>query len=176
MLERFSETADFSRAEPISRACLLLPASGQELRQAIALADRAMAAKASTTAWNYQYFLFAKGLADYREGNFEEAISIMQNGASKVMGPSPRLIIAMAQHRQGKSDAARQSMAAAVLSFNWSASHADSRDLWIAHILRREAEAIIQPNPPAIFEEKYQPKENDERLVGKRAVEAREQK
>jgi hypothetical protein len=46
---------------------------------------------------------------------------------------------------------------------NWSAAHADSRDFWIRHILRREAEALILPNLPAFLEGKYQPQDNDER-------------
>jgi hypothetical protein len=71
----------------------------------------------------------------------------MSGGAAKAeyMGPSQRLVTAMALHRKGQEDQARKVLAAAVLSYDWSAAKADSRDPWIAHILRREAEALILP-------------------------------
>src|SRR5262249_36220105 len=50
-------------------------------------------------------------------------------------------------------------------AFDWSAAQADSRDVWIAHILRREAEALILPNLPAFLRGEYQPQDNDERLA-----------
>jgi len=43
---------------------------------------------------------------------------------------------------------------AAVLSFDWRAAKANSRDPWIAHVLRREAEALLLPNLPAFLEGK----------------------
>ena len=55
-------------AEPVGRACLLLPGTEDELRRAAALIDRAVAAKGSTPDWIYRFFLFAKGLAEYRQG------------------------------------------------------------------------------------------------------------
>src|SRR5262249_37749128 len=39
------------------------------------------------------------------------------------------------------------------------------RDVWIAHILRREAEALILPNLPAFLQGGYQPQDKDERLA-----------
>ncbi|MDB5293722.1 MAG: tetratricopeptide repeat protein [Phycisphaerales bacterium] len=165
LLDRFGASESPFITERTSRACLLLPADGDDLQIAVALADRAIALKDSTNPWVYQYFLFAKGLADYQQGRFDAAITLMQGGASKVMGPSPRLVVAMAQHRQGKSEAARKSLAAAVLSFDWSASGADSRDVWIWHILRREAEEMILPDLPAFLSGNYWPQENIERLA-----------
>src|SRR5262249_46240032 len=54
---------------------------------------------------------------------------------------------------------------AAVSSFDWSASQVDSRDHWIWHVIRREAETLILPNLPAFLEGNYQPQDNDERLA-----------
>ena len=82
-----------------------------------------------------------------------------------MMGPAPRLIVAMAQHDQGQKKRARKTLAMAILGFDWSAAQADSRGVWIAHILRREAEALILPNLPAFLQGEYQPQDNDERLA-----------
>jgi serine/threonine-protein kinase len=165
LLDRFGASTDPFIAERVGRACLLLPASADELRRGAALADRAAAAKGSAPAWVYRYFLFAKGLAEYRRGRLDSAISVMNGEASKVMGPAPRLIVAMARHGQGRKGEARKTLAAAVLAFDWSAAQADNRDSWICHVLRREAEALILPNLPAFLRGKYQPRDNDERLA-----------
>jgi serine/threonine-protein kinase len=165
LLERFGAITSPFLAESLGRAGLLLPGTEAELRQAAALTDRAVAARGSTPAWIYRYFLFARGLADYRQGRLANAISIMEGEGSRVMGPAPRLVLAMAQHAQGQIVQARKTLAAAVLAFNWSAEQADCRDVWIIHILRREAEAMILPSLPAFLEGKYQPADDAERLA-----------
>jgi serine/threonine-protein kinase len=165
LLDRFDISNDPSIAEPVSRACLLLPASDAELHKAVALANRAAAAKNTNPAWVHRYHLFAKGLAEYRQDHLDSAISMMQGQASKVMGPCPRLIVAMAQHRKGQVEHARKTLASAIVAFDWSAYQADERDVWICHILRREAEAMILPNLQAFLERAYQPQDNDERLA-----------
>src|SRR5262249_22003379 len=72
---------------------------------------------------------------------------------------------AMAQHAQGQKEQARNALAKAIVAFDWSAAQADSRDVWINHVLRREAEALILPNLPAFLQGEYQPLDNDERLA-----------
>ncbi len=165
LLDRFGTSTNPFIAEPVSRACLLLPASDDELRQAVTLVDRAMAAKGSTLPWIYRYYLFVNGLADYRQDRLDNALTEMEGEASKVMGPAPLLIVAMAQHRQGQEKQARKTIAAAIVAFDWNAALADNRDVWICHILRREAEAMILPNLPAFLRGEYQPQDNDERLA-----------
>ena len=91
--------------------------------------------------------------------------ALMEGEASTVMGPSPSLILAMAQHNRGQKKQARKTLATAIVGFDWSAAQADSRGVWIAHILRREAEALILPNLPAFLRGEYQPQDNDERLA-----------
>ena len=164
LLDRFGATASPFIAEPVGRACLLLPITGDELREAAALTDRAAAAKASTPEWIYRYFLFAKGLAEYRRGRLGAAISVMEGDAGKVMRPAPLLVTAMARHRLGHEAEARKTLAAAVLAFDWRARRADNRDVWIRHILRREAEAMIVPDLPAFLRGDHRPRDNDERL------------
>jgi serine/threonine-protein kinase len=165
LLDLFGATTGPYLAEPVGRACLLLPGTKDELRKAAGLTDRAVAAKGSTPAWIYRYFLFAKGLAEYRQGRLASAISLMEGEAARVMGPAPRLILAMAQHGQGQKKQARKTLARAIVAFDWSTAQADNRDVWIAHVLRREAEALILPNLPAFLRGEYQPQDNDERLA-----------
>jgi hypothetical protein len=49
----------------------------------------------------------------------------------------------MALYRSGQVAEARKTLAAAVLSYDWRADRARDADFWISHVLRREAEAII---------------------------------
>jgi serine/threonine-protein kinase len=154
-----------STAERTARACLLLPASGDELRTAVTLAERAAAVDRTKYAAWYPYFRFAQGLAEYRQGRFDLAISTMRGDASKVLGPAPCLVLAMALDQQDQVAEARKTLAAAVASHDWRADLVRDQDDWIYHVLRREAEALILPNLPAFLEGKYQPRDNNERLA-----------
>ncbi len=165
LLRRFGASSDPYVAERMARTILLLPAAEDELRAAAALAERAVAAKATTAQWIYPYFLFAQGLAEYRQGRFDSTISIMRADAGTVMGPAPRLVTAMAQYRKGQEEEARQTFAAEMIRFDWGLAHAISRDHWIWHVLRREAETMIFPNTTAFLEGKHQPRDNTERLA-----------
>jgi serine/threonine-protein kinase len=142
-----------------------MPAPENESRQASALLDRAVAAGRSKPDWAHAHFLFGKGLAEYRQGRLESAIALLQGEAAFVPGPSPRLVLAMAQHHQGRKEEARHTLAAAVVAFDWSAAEADNPETWSCHVLRREAEALILPNLPAFLRGEYQPGDNDERLA-----------
>jgi serine/threonine-protein kinase len=149
LLARFRDTTEPHVAERVGRACLLLPGSEDELRQAVALTERGVAAADPKYDWARPYFLFAKGLADYRLGRFDEAIAVMSGEAKNTnyLGPSARLVMAMALYRKGNTKDARAALAAAIDSYDWSPAKADNRDVWIPHILRREAEALIQQGP-----------------------------
>jgi serine/threonine-protein kinase len=115
--------------------------------------------------WAYPFFLFAKGLAEYRLGRLDRAISVMEGEATRVGGPNPRFVLAMAQYRRGQRTKARKLLAAAILAFDWSSAQADNPGTWICHVLRREAEALILPNLPAFLQGTYQPQDNDERAA-----------
>ncbi len=136
------------------------PLTPEWLRQAIALTERAAAMDRIQADWAYPYFQFAKGLAEYRQGRFDQAISVMRGDASRVPGPAPRLVLAMAMHRTGQVAEARKTLAAAVLSFDWRANQTRDHDDWIRHVLRREAESMILPNLPAFLDDKYRPRDN----------------
>ena len=146
LLARFSITKNPYFAERTGRACLLMPATGEELRQAVALARRAAASDPSAHGGNHSWFLFARGLAEYREGKFDQAIATMRGDASRVGGPMTRLVLAMALHRDGQLAEARKTLAEAIVSYDWKAVQERDHDAWICHVLRREAEGLILPS------------------------------
>jgi serine/threonine-protein kinase len=164
LLKRFGATTDPYVAERTGRACLLLPATGDELRQAVAVAGRAVARNPGEQGAR-PYFEFVRGLAEYRQGQFDRAVSTMKGDAGIVLKPAPALVIAMALHQKGQPDEARKTLASAVLSHDWSANQVRDIHGCILHALRREAESIILPNLPAFLDGKYQPWDNDERLA-----------
>jgi serine/threonine-protein kinase len=144
---------------------LLRPASGDELRQAAALAERAAAVAPSQSRGPHANVLFAQGLAEYRKGRLDQAIVMMRGEDLRVLEPAPRLVLAMALHHSGQVAQARQTLAAAVLAHDWRASQANDPDGWIAHVLRRDAEGLILPHLPAFLDGMYQPQDNEERLA-----------
>jgi serine/threonine-protein kinase len=164
LLERFGATSSPYVAERAGRACLLMPATGDELHQTVALVERAVAQTPGERSGS-PYFLFARGLAQYREGKLDQAISTMRGDARIVLGPAPTLVIAMALHQKGQAGEARKTLASAVLSHDWTENQVRDQHGCIAHSLRREAESLILPKLPAFLDGNYQPVDNDERLA-----------
>lgn len=156
LLSQFGATTDPTVAERVGRACLLLTIPEVELKPAVALTDRAVAAGRAGYEYHYPFRLFAQGLARYRQGRFDDAVNLMTGEAAAVMGPCPRLVLAMAQFQKGRHEEARVNLAEAISSYDWSESKALDRDAWISHILRREAEALIGLNQPPVEIEKDQ--------------------
>ncbi|MDB5389957.1 MAG: tetratricopeptide repeat protein [Planctomycetaceae bacterium] len=165
LLSRFYGSTDPFIAERTGRAGLLLPSAGNEQQQAATLIGRAVAADRSVVKWGYPYFLFSKGLSQYREGRLTEALALIEGEPSAVLGPAPGLVKAMILKGLGRDADAIKTLGSAVIVFDWSASQAVTREAWIYHILRREAETLILTNLPAFLDGKYQPRDNDERLA-----------
>jgi serine/threonine-protein kinase len=167
LLKRFGATTNPFEAERTARACLLLPGTDDELRQAVALAERAVAER-EDDKWAHPYFEFVHGLAEYRQGQFDRAIATMQGDTSGVLGPAPSLVLALSLHRSGQATEARKTLAAAILARDWRAMQVralDPQNGWIYHILRREAEAMILPQLQAFRQGDWQPQDNNERLA-----------
>jgi tetratricopeptide (TPR) repeat protein len=166
LLTRFESSTDPHLCERIGRTCLLLPESPQQIERAAALIDRALAAdKSQYAAWAAPYFLFAKGLAEFRRNNLRNSIAILEGEASQVLGPAPRIVRSMALYRRGDREEARQTLALAIIDHDWRAASALELEIWMYHVLRREAEAMIFPNLPAFVAETYQPADQCERLA-----------
>jgi tetratricopeptide (TPR) repeat protein/predicted Ser/Thr protein kinase len=165
LLDRFSGTNDWTVAERASLACLLLPAPEDELRRAVVLADRAVAARSNPDPDN-PFLQFLKGLEEYRQGRPEQAVPWLTKSSAKLPNRAgPRLVLAMVQFQSGSTKEARKTLAAAVCAYNWKESQAGHPTVWVSHVLRREAETMILPNLPAFLQGAYQPQDNDERLA-----------
>jgi len=115
------------------------------------LAGRPAAVDRKTAGGYYPYYQFVQGLAEYRQGQFEKAITTLRGEAAKIPGPTPRLVLAMALHRNGQQADARKTFALAVSAYDWRPQKAVDHDGWIRHALRREAEHLILPDLPAFL-------------------------
>lgn len=151
LLVRFGSTKDPTVAELTGRACLLLPGTKEEMKDAATLTDRAVAAGRKEHERSYPYYIFAKGLADYRRERFADALAAMRGEAAKVLGPCPRLVTAMTLFRTEQKEEASKELEVAIASFDWNPAKAHNHEHWIAHILRREAETLIQPDRPELL-------------------------
>jgi tetratricopeptide (TPR) repeat protein len=165
LLARFYLTSNPWFAERTGRACLLLPATRDELHQAGALAQHATATDPSAHPGDYPWFLLARGLAEYREGKFDQAISTMRGVTSRLSASVARIVLAMALHQNGQLVEAQKTLAVAILSEDWRSVKARDSAAWVSHLHRREVQELILPNLPAFRRGEYEPHDNDERLA-----------
>jgi len=159
ILRQFGGTSEPQIAERLAKACLLLPLSPAELETVNKMAAVAMAAGPAHPA--RAYFQFAKGLADYRSGRFEEAARLLQQVINHE-GHYERtaqacLVLAMAQQQLNQPEAARASLAKGIqiaeANLPKPGSH-DLGELWhdilIIQILTREAQSLVHGAKPAM--------------------------
>jgi eukaryotic-like serine/threonine-protein kinase len=167
LLKRFGgNPSNWVVAERTGLACLLRPGSDDELRRAADLADRAVEMANKTTQAGSAYLVFLKGLAEYRQGHFAAALSLLREAAEKLPNRAgPRLVMAMAEFQSGTTAEARKTLAEAVAAFNWNAAQADHPTIWVSHVFRREAESLILSDLPAFLGGEWQPSDNDVRLA-----------
>jgi serine/threonine-protein kinase len=88
------------------------------------------------------------------------------------MGPAPNLVLAMAQRRRGDRVQARRTLALAVFDFDWRATSAGGCEMWIYHVLRREAETLLLPDLPGFLAGTYYPTDPAERRALRGVCEA----
>ena len=165
LLQRFGDTRDPRVCERIGRACLLVPT---ESTRAIAeqLIERAVASDPSLNQPGLlPYFQVAKALADHRGGRFDPALELLNGPAGQVLTPLPDLIRAMALQSAGRTAEARHALANASLNFDWTPSNASDHDSWILHTLRKEAEALIQPEIAEALAGRTEPRDTDARVT-----------
>jgi tetratricopeptide (TPR) repeat protein len=155
VLERSGDTNQPQRAERIVRACLLLPGAlgAADADRVQKLALRAVGGTEHDRL--YYWFALAKGLADYRAGRHAEAIRWMERfplNADGAHWDAHRFaVLAMSQHRLGRADKARASLAGAKRILAKMPDPAKGQPLpvdwhdWLhAQILCREAEALLK--------------------------------
>lgn len=143
LLQAFGSTEDPRVAERTGRTCLLYPLEGEELDRAVALTELAANADRTIHANYYSYFQFARGLAMYRQGRFDQAIKVMRGDAAKVLGPAPKFVVAMSLHKTDHASPAQSILGEAIQSREWKPIQGYEPTLWVYQILRREAEELI---------------------------------
>ncbi|MCW1922456.1 serine/threonine-protein kinase [Luteolibacter arcticus] len=150
ILKRFVAPTDPFLADRMAKDCLIMPSAEGDVKAAAALAEVAVSKGAGRAS--SPLFHFCKALAEYRQGNFAEAIE----WAEKVKGLLPHAaveagaILAMANHQLKQFDAARAHLAGSSAAFAKLPSlesgdlGGDWRDWIIARTLLAEARTLIE--------------------------------
>ena len=167
LLARPRDSTDhWAMAERDGLACLLLPASGEELRPRGRA--RGPGRGNGTEVFSCQCVAPVRQ-RDWRRivrANLGKPCRCWKSAATVLPNRAgPRLALAMAQFQSGYPAQARKTLAAAIRAYNWMESQADHPTAWVSHVLRREAEALIVPSLPAFLRGECQPQNNDERLA-----------
>jgi hypothetical protein len=136
----------------MAKACLLLPCPGLDLTVVASLADVGMTL--ANNDGSYAYPQFTKGLAEYRKGNFVNAVDLMGRviaaGGVVARDAQAKAVRAMAQARLGHPEAAVADLTRAtdVFSLMPGPRAGDLGGDWTgwvtAHVLLAEAQALIQ--------------------------------
>jgi eukaryotic-like serine/threonine-protein kinase len=154
MLRQFAETSDPAIAERTVKDCLLLPPAQPVLPTIAKLAEVASAAGPGHRFW--PSIQFAKGLAEFRQGRFSSAVEwlepVLQKTNDVFRTVQAHMTLAMAQHHLQHSEQARATLAKGLEfadrrlpTFDKDAGPEDRTNDWIiAHLLMREAQALIQ--------------------------------
>jgi hypothetical protein len=112
MLERFGHTLDPQIAERTAATCCLAPGAVEDFSIVEELAERAV--RGNEKHELRYYFVFAKALAEFRAGHDAEAIKWVQRYPPKAGGihweASRFSVLAMANHRLGKTQEARDAL------------------------------------------------------------------
>jgi serine/threonine-protein kinase len=150
MLERFGNTSVPTIAERTAKVCLLTPHAVGEPAKLQRLLDLALASTENPD--NQPWFALSKALAEYRAGRFESALSFADRAASlrpATARATTELIRAMAHHRLGHAEKAKESLGKAVSTIETELPKPGAKPIggaenWlICHVLRREAGQLI---------------------------------
>lgn len=153
MLSRWGKVTDPMIAERTAKACLLLAGGAPDPGQLAGLLQTALSVDEKDEL--YKWSLFAKGLHDYRCGRFADAGAACGNSRQRAASEpaltvTDQMVEAMSLYGLGKTDAAREVLAAAARLLDEKGKKLESGDLddtwpdWLCcRILLREASALI---------------------------------
>ena len=159
VLARFGATKnDPGAADRAAKTCCLLPPAESDLAQIGRLAEVAITAEQTDTVDSRPWQHLTKGLAEYRQGNYQAAVDWMHKTLSQPLrfGDDSRylsawMILVMAHYPLVQMDDARAAFAQGVELAQTKVPDLGSDDLdneWqnplIARILMREAKALIE--------------------------------
>ena len=154
-MDRFSKSDNTNRLERIAKVCALARDVKVPLATLRELSQRAIDARSDHP--QLPWFYLARGLVEYRAGQFDAACETLANCVNDDrtwphLGATARLLLAMANAQSGKTaEAARYWDEARELARRLPAVNSDSvgrswHDALIHHIIRQEAEATL-PKP-----------------------------
>ncbi|HSZ58872.1 MAG TPA: tetratricopeptide repeat protein [Tepidisphaeraceae bacterium] len=150
-LKRFGSTMDFLVAHRVAKDVLMVPVDGEELKLATELADRSFELD-KTHGWDTSQ---TKGMADYRRGRYQAAITPLIRSRDTTSGTNWRAIddffLAMCYTQLGDKGQADEALAAANHLFNSLPKTviAGTSDWIVCQFVRREAEELINGKGPA---------------------------
>jgi tetratricopeptide (TPR) repeat protein len=160
IIARFGKTKDPAIAERMVKDCLILPASSEaELAALAAMADVAVAAGPNHSS--AAFFRFAKGLCEFRQGDFTSASDSMEQvltraGEYDFRDAQAYMVLAMCRHQLNQPKEARAALAKGNEIANVNLPRIERGNVgvhwfdWItAHALQREAIALIEGQPTA---------------------------
>lgn len=158
-LKRVSDDNDYPYdvLERATKSALLLP-DAERVPELRGLAERARSVGGDHPSWIQPWTHLLMGLAEYRAGRFDDAIGWLEKCRAVSDHPSRTAaadaLLAMAHHRLGNPQAARSALTRCAERMEKDLPAANSGDLtdtgtaienWlIAHVLLREAEALIR--------------------------------
>jgi serine/threonine protein kinase len=168
-LAQFSKTENPNVAERMAKDCLLLPDAGVDLTAVSEMAQTAVVFGKSSP--DIRYFECTKGLAEYRLGHFASAVDWMkkaERSGDRLLWIDAKMVTAMAHYHLHQVDLAQNELATGLKLTETEARSIDSDSLFankdmhwadwmIAHILAREAKALIQGEIQPVIEKKSDP-------------------
>jgi eukaryotic-like serine/threonine-protein kinase len=152
-LREFADTTEPTTAEPVAKDSLILPPPTEAIPTIDRMVNTALAAGPEHKTWPYCQFL--KGLFEYRQGHYAEAIDWLQKVTPYQGDPylpvHSRMILAMAQH-QLQLEPARATLTEGLQLAEKLDKTIENQPRWgdwiIAQILIREAEKLVGTNQP----------------------------
>jgi hypothetical protein len=162
MANRFRDPppANYEILERVAKACLFWADSGADWKKVAPLADRALEKAVETKHWVVPWAQVAKGLAEYRLGNFAEALEWAGKGLASDQASVYSLAVpgnvvkAVALAQLGQLKEAQAALAAAKKAHaavptplqQWNGWN----DWYMCEIMLREADALLlAKSPPA---------------------------
>ena len=155
MLETLSSTTDRSAIEHTVKLCALSPGAVPDFEPALRLSDRLVASAGQASKWDQ----LARGMAEYRSGQFAAAIDRLNQGNRIFAKSGPveaqataSFFIAMSQHQLGHLADARDSVRDARQQLGRSttpkvpASMFPEQNWLMAQIVAREADRMFGPD------------------------------
>lgn len=149
IIRLFSDTHDPVVAERIAKDCLILPPAASQWQGINQMVNTAYAAGPDQKTWRYTQFV--KGLADYRQGQYSNAVVnlsvVAQERGDSNRALQSQAVLAMARYRLGHKEA-RSILEEAKRAVETRAAKGRTEEQWhdwiFAQTLVREAETTIR--------------------------------